>query len=261
MASASRQPAPRLTERPAREAEPEAKADLGEFEKRLGYVFGNRSLLELALTHPSISHDLGPRTPHNQRLEFLGDAVLQLVLTCELYEKFPELEEGPLTQARAEMVNRRTLAAQSRALGVGQYLRMSRSESATGGRERASALADAFEALIGAVFLDGGLEPARQFILPLFREAFGHLTDLPSLHNPKGDLQELLQASSTEAPVYQLVSVSGPDHDRIFECSVTYRGEVLGRGVGKTKKGAESEAARQALQLLRERAVRTAGGE
>jgi ribonuclease-3 len=231
---------------------------LSELEGILGHRFQDRSLLELALTHPSITHDLGSGTPHNQRLEFLGDAVLQLVLTSELFEKFPDLGEGPLTQARAEMVNRRTLAIQSCGLGVGRFLRMSRSEESTGGRERSSALADAFEALVGAIFLDGGLEPARQFVLPRFREAFGQLEALPSLHNPKGELQELLQAEWSEAPIYQLISVSGPDHDRVFECAVNYRGEFLGRGSGKTKKMAESEAARQALERLRERATAAA---
>lgn len=226
-------------------------AGVSELEEILGYRFLDRSLLELALTHPSITHDLGAGTPHNQRLEFLGDAVLQLVLTFELFEKFPTLGEGPLTQARAEMVNRRTLATQSRGLGAGRFLRMSRSEESTGGRDRASALADAFEALVGAIFLDGGLEPARAFVLRRFRESFGQLEALPSLHNPKGELQELLQAASAEAPVYQLLSVNGPDHDREFECAVSYRGDLLARGTGKTKKAAESEAARHALERLR----------
>lgn len=234
--------------------------DLVQLEGILGYRFTDRSLLDLALTHPSITHDLGAGSPHNQRLEFLGDAVLQLVLTSELYEKFPDLGEGPLTQARAEMVNRRTLASQSRAMTIGNFLRMSRSEESTGGRDRSSALADAFEATVGAIFLDGGLEAARQFVLRRFREAFGQLEALPSLHNPKGDLQELLQAESAEAPAYQLVSVSGPDHDRVFESAVTYRGELLGRGAGKTKKEAESEAARSALALLKSRQAREASG-
>ncbi|MGE3312181.1 MAG: ribonuclease III [Limisphaerales bacterium] len=224
-----------------------------EFARNLGLVFENIELLELALTHPSITHDLGAGTPHNQRLEFLGDAVLQLVLTHELYEKFPDLGEGPLTQARAEMVNRRTLAVQSQAMRVGSFLRMSWSEEATGGRERSSALADAFEAVVGAIFLDGGLAAARRFVLQRFRDAFGQLDALPSFDNPKGELQEFLQAESAEPPVYQLIAVTGPDHDRSFESAVSYRGELLGRGTGKTKKAAESEAAREALALLKMR--------
>lgn len=224
---------------------------LAEFQEILGYKFHDSTLLELALTHPSITHDLGTRIAHNQRLEFLGDSVLQVVLTCELYEKFPTLGEGPLTKARAEMVNRRTLAKQSQALGVGRFLRLSRSEESTGGRERASALADAFEALVGAIFLDGGLDQARRFVLSLFRDAFGQLEALPSLHNPKGELQEVLQADSAEPPSYELISTSGPDHDRLFECAVVFQGKTLGRGIGKSKKAAESEAARQALIELR----------
>lgn len=231
----------------------DGKSGIAALEGLLGHRFADPALVELALTHPSITHDHGSGTPHNQRLEFLGDSVLQLVLTLELYEKFPDLGEGPLTQARAEMVNRRTLALQSRALNVGEFLRMSRSEETTGGRDRASALADSFEALVGAIFLDGGLEAARGFVLRRFRDAFGQLEALPSLHNPKGELQEMLQAESAEAPVYQLMGVSGPDHDREFECAVSYHGELLGRGTGKTKKAAESEAAREALTVLRKR--------
>ena len=230
-----------------------AGADLAMLEARLGHSFRDRSLLELALAHPSITHDLGGGTPHNQRLEFLGDAVLQLILTSELFQKFPDLGEGPLTQARAEMVNRRTLAAQSKTLDVGAFLRMSRSEESTGGRERASALADAFEAIVGALFLDAGLDASRTFVLRQFHAAFGALEALPSLHNPKGELQELLQAESAESPNYQILAVSGPDHDRVFECSVSHHGELLGRGTGKTKKAAESEAAREALGRLRSR--------
>ncbi len=231
-----------------------------ELERLLGHAFRDRALLELALTHPSITHDLGAGTPHNQRLEFLGDAVLQVILTTELFEKFPDLGEGPLTQARAEMVNRRTLATRSRALGLGAFLRMSRSEESTGGRDRASALADGFEALVGAIYLDAGLEAARGFVLRCFHEAFGELEALPNLHNPKGELQELLQAESAEPPDYQILAVSGPDHDRVFECAVRYRGEVLGRGAGKTKKAAESEAAREALLVLQRRPSPPADG-
>ncbi len=225
-----------------------------EFARNLGHVFQNIELLELALTHPSIAYGQGLGTPHNQRLEFLGDAVLQLVVTLELYEKFPALGEGPLTQARAEMVNGRTLALQSRAMRVGPFLRMSWSEEATGGRERSAALANAFEAVVGAIFLDGGLPAARTFVLRRFRDAFGQLDALPSFHNPKGELQEFLQAESAEPPVYQLIAVTGPDHGKSFECAVSYRGELLGRGTGTSKKAAESEAAREALVLLKMRA-------
>ena len=219
------------------------------------YAFRDEGLLRLALTHPSLAHDCGSPVSHNQRLEFLGDAVLQLVLTRELYDKFPTVDEGPLTQARAQMVNRRTLTGQGRQLGLGDYLLLSRGEAATGGREKASALADAFEALVGAIYLDGGLDAARDFLRRQFRDAFGELEVIPSLENPKGELQELLQAMSPEAPQYRLESASGPDHERVFESAVYHGGQELGRGHGRSKKEAESRAANAALESLRQRSA------
>jgi ribonuclease-3 len=217
---------------------------------RLGYQFQDAELLRLALTHPSVAHEQGVGLQHNQRLEFLGDAVLQLVLTTELYQKFPTMDEGPLTKARAQMVNRRTLAEQGRRLALGQHLVMSRGEELNRGRDRPSAVADAFEALLGAIFLDGGFQAAQDFILRQFRTHFGELEVIPNLENPKGELQEMLQARSPEPVQYELASVSGPDHDRLFECAVYYRGQELGRGVGKSKKEAESKAALKALLAL-----------
>ena len=218
---------------------------------RLGYSFRDENRLRLALTHPSVAHEQGMAVQHNQRLEFLGDSVLQLVLTSELYEKFPAMGEGPLTKARAQMVNRRTLANRGSRLGLGDHLILGRGEDSSGGRERPSALADAFEALLGAIFLDGGFDAARDFILRQFREEFGELEVIPNLENPKGELQEILQSNSTEAPQYQLESVSGPDHDRLFESAVYHRGVELGRGKGKSKKDSESQAALAALDQLR----------
>ncbi len=228
-----------------------AQENFSSLEQQLGYVFRDVALLRLALTHPSVAHETSDRVQHNQRLEFLGDAVLSLILTCELYLKFPDFGEGPLTKARAQMVNRRTLAEQAGRLNLGEHLIVSRGEELSGGRERASALADALEALLGAIFLDGGFEAAREFVLRFFRDAFGQLTELPYLANPKGELQEALQTTSIEAPRYELVKVSGPDHDRVFECAVFHRGVELGRGHGKSKKLAESQAALTALERLR----------
>jgi len=224
-----------------------------ELQARLGYTFRDPGLLQLALTHPSVAHEQGAPLQTNQRLEFLGDAVLQLVLTQELYDKFPGFGEGPLTKARAKLVNRRTLAEHARRLGLGQYLILSRGEDSHGGRERPSALADTFEALLGAVFLDGSFAAAREFILRQFEAAFGKLTVIPILENPKGELQELLQSESGTAPQYSVASVTGPDHDRIFECTVHHNGVELARGRGKSKKAAESEAALAALTALRQR--------
>ena len=226
--------------------------DIAALQARLGYTFRDESLLDLALTHPSVAHEKGAPLQHNQRLEFLGDAVLQLVLTRALYEKFPTFDEGPLTKARAKLVNRRTLAERARHVGMGQQLILSRGEELHGGRERPSALADAYEALLGAIFLDAGFEAAREFILRHFQAAFGGLLVIPILENPKGELQELLQSVSPEAPQYHAVSATGPDHDRLFECTVHHGGVELARGCGKSKKTAESEAALAALNTLRE---------
>ncbi len=198
---------------------------------------------------------------HNQRLEFLGDAVLQLALTRELYEIFPGFDEGPLTKARAKLVNRRALAVHGRALDLGAQLVVSRGEELNGGRERPSALADAYEALVGALFLDGGFEAAREFVLREFRAGLDQLSVLPVLDNPKGELQEILQARSTAAPLYQVVSATGPDHDRIFECTVQHAGVELARGSGKSKKAAESEAALAALLKLRDQTIPPPPGE
>lgn len=226
--------------------------ELADLQARLAYTFRDKTLLRLALTHPSVAHESGESMAHNQRLEFLGDAVLQLILTHELFEKFPAFDEGPLTKGRAKLVNRRTLAEHARALDLGACLIISHGEETSGGRERASTLADAFEALLGAIFLDGGFVAAQAFILREFSDAFGKLNVPPTIDNPKGELQELLQARSPAAPEYHVVSVTGPDHDRIFECVVQHGGVELARGSGKSKKAAESAAALAALKKLRE---------
>jgi ribonuclease-3 len=226
-------------------------SDLKELETRLGYAFRDADLLRLALTHPSIAHEQGAPARHNQRLEFLGDAVLQLMLTRELYEKFPAFGEGPLTKARAKLVNRRALAEKGKLLRLGEHLILSRGEQVHGGRERPSALADTFEAVLGAIFLDGGFAAADQFVRSHFREAFGALDVIPTIENPKGELQELLQARTGSAPEYHVLTTTGPDHDREFECTVHHLGQELARGRGKSKKDAESAAALAALNQLR----------
>lgn len=228
-----------------------AKPNLDHLQERLEYEFSEPSLLRLALTHPSVAHETTAPTPHNQRLEFLGDAVLGLALTHELYERFHAVSEGPLTKARAQMVNRRSLAEQARKFRLGEFLILSRGEETSGGREKQSALADAFEALVGAIFIDGGFDAARAFVLRCFNDSFGHLTRIPNIDNPKGELQEMLQSESSEAPRYETTSVTGPDHDRVFECAVFHEKRELGRGSGKSKKSAESQAAMSALRALK----------
>lgn len=221
-----------------------------ELEAALGYHFRDASLLTLALTHPSLAQEGSGSQNHNQRLEFLGDAVIQLVVTGELYNRFPHLGEGPLTQARAQLVNRASLAGQARRLDLGRRVLLSRGEDASGGRTRNSTLADAFEAVVGAIHLDGGFEAARTVVLRLFQEGGADLVEPPNLDNPKGELQEFLQASSPEAPRYELVSSEGPDHDRVFRCAVLHNGVELARGEGRSKKAAESHAALIALRKL-----------
>jgi ribonuclease-3 len=224
---------------------------LAELQIRLGHSFRDETLLRLALTHPSVAHEANTALTHNQRLEFLGDSVLGLVLSRELFEKFPTADEGALTKSRAKLVNAGSLAAHARTLGLGAHLILSRGEENTGGRERASALADAFEALLGAIFLDGGFEAARAFVLREFAADFTALAEGTDFQNPKGELQELLQARSPLAPEYEFISASGPDHDRVFECAVRHDGVELARGTGKSKKSAESAAALEALKKLR----------
>jgi len=227
--------------------------DLKELQTELQYVFRDEGLLRLALTHPSVAHEARQPTQNNQRLEFLGDAVLQLVLSRELYQRHPRAGEGDLTKARARLVNRRFLAEQGRQLGLGRYLTLGRGEELHGGRERPSALADAFEALLGALFLDGGLAVAESFMQRRLALSFETLAGLSETDNPKGELQEVLQVDADAPPQYQIERTSGPDHDREFECAVYHRGVALGRGTGKSKKEAESQAALAALRSLGQR--------
>jgi len=229
----------------------EAPFTSDDLQARLGYEFRDVGLLRQALTHPSLAFDAASRVEHNQRLEFLGDAVLQLVLTRALFERFPDLDEGPLTKARAQLVNKLTLAEQARQLALGAHLMLSRGEQLSGGREKQSALADAFEALVGAIFLDGGYAAASEFVTRCYRDSLGELTGLPNLDNPKGELQELLQTGAAEPPHYEIISITGPDHDREFECAVRHRHRHLGTGRGKSKKAAESAAALAALLAIK----------
>lgn len=224
---------------------------LEDLQSALGHRFRDQALLALALTHPSVAHEDGGGQNHNQRLEFLGDAVIQLAVTSELYHRFPGMGEGALTQARAQLVNRTSLACQARRLTLGDHVILSRGEESSGGRTRSSTLADAFEAIIGAVYVDAGFETARQTLLGLIQGGGGEMAELPNLDNPKGDLQEFLQATSPEAPRYELLETEGPDHNRTFRCAVLHGGVELARGEGRSKKAAESHAAFLALQRLK----------
>jgi ribonuclease-3 len=228
-------------------------------EERIGYKFRNSLLLAEALTHPSLAHETQRYHFDNQRLEFLGDAVLQLVITECLYEDFPSEAEGQLTKFRARLVSRQALKEHAVSLDLGRYLMMGRGEEASGGRERGSTLADAFEALIGAIYLDSGLARARKFILIQARDDLERLADTPMDINPKGQLQELLQSISPRSPVYELISQSGPEHEKTFVVQAVWEGVVLGRGSGRSKKQAETAAALEAMELKRWEKAKRAG--
>lgn len=218
-----------------------------ELQERLGYDFRAPALLEEALTHPSVAHEKKRPLRDNQRLEFLGDAVLQLVVTEYLFHQFPVSEEGLLTKLRARLVSREALREHGAALDLGPHLRMGKGEAGSGGRTRASTLADAFEAMVGAIFLDGGMEEARAFLLREMKSAFDQVLQEPVDVNPKGQLQETLQTISPRAPSYEVKSSSGPEHAKSFVVEVSWEGHVLGLGGGNSKQAAEIAAATDAL--------------
>lgn len=217
-------------------------------ESRIAYKFRNSLLLAEALTHPSLAYET--QRPHfdNQRLEYLGDAVLQLVLTEHLYHRFPQFNEGLLTKLRSRLVSRPTLYSYAKEIHLGDYLLMGRGEEASGGRNRSSTLADAFEALIGAIYLDGGIEAAKAFIIRHCKRELECVHDTPEELNPKGELQEILQAISPRSPTYIIISEEGPDHKKAFVSKVIWEGIELGVGGGHSKKEAEITAARDALR-------------
>jgi ribonuclease III len=217
-------------------------------EERIGYKFRNSLLLAEALTHPSVGHETQRHHFNNQRLEFLGDAILQLVITEYLYHHFASEAEGQLTKLRSRLVSRESLKVRAAALDLGQYLMIGRGEEASGGRKRASTLADAYEALIGAIYLDSDLETARRFILAQSKPDLDEIAEAPVDINPKGHLQELLQSISPSSPCYETVSESGPEHDKTFVVRCEWEGMTLGQGSGRSKKQAETSAAADAMK-------------
>ena len=206
--------------------------DVTPLEELIGYKFRNSLLLAEALTHPSLGHEAQRYHFDNQRLEFLGDAVLQLVITEYFFSHFQVEAEGQLTKLRSRLVSREALRMHAAALDLGRYILMGRGEEASGGRERTSTLADAFEALIGALYLDGGLDIAKNFILTQTRADLAKLAEEPVDFNPKGDLQELLQSISPRSPVYELVSQSGPEHEKTFVSKLFGKELFLARALG-----------------------------
>jgi ribonuclease-3 len=227
------------------------KDDLEAVEARIGHRFRDRSLLERALTHASWLQDHPECAGNNQRLEFLGDSVLQLVLTEALYALFPDDREGELTKRRAVLGKGAFLATLARETGLDAALRLGANEEASGGRARDAALEDAFEAVIGAVNLDAGLEGARRVVLAAYGDLRGRLGLLEDGANPKGRLQEIVQPlHGNQAIRYEVVGTGGADHEREYEVAVYLLERRLGSGRGSSKKLAEEEAARAALLTL-----------
>lgn len=216
-------------------------------EGRIGYTFSEPALLRLALTHRSVSSD-DPARKDNERLEFLGDAVLQLIITDLLYGTYPQLAEGQMAKVRAAVVSRDTLAEVARQLELGAHVELALSEDATGGREKDSILADAVEAVIGAIYLDGGFEPARRVVLDLWEQKVAERAKHPGVKDYKTRLQELTARDGLR-PVYR-VDGTGPDHDRWFSAVVSVNGTDYGAGEGRSEKEAEQDAAREALEEL-----------
>jgi ribonuclease-3 len=218
-------------------------------EQRLNYKFRNALLLTEALTHPSLGYETKQRHFDNQRLEFLGDAVLQLIFTGYLFNRFPHANEGRLTKLRARIVSREGLCNLSEILGLGQYLMMGKGEETNGGRTRASTLSDVLEAIVGAIYLDSDFITIQTIVL---RESQNFLESVEadaSDKNPKGKLQETLQSISETGPIYSIVQQSGPDHHRNFIAKVHWNGIELGTGAGHSKKEAEAATAQRALDL------------
>ena len=227
----------------------EQMSKLTELEERIGYRFKQEGLLRQALTHSSYANEKRmKRFSDNERLEFLGDAVLEVTSSEFLYQNYPELSEGDLTKLRASIVCEPTLALCTREIGLGDYLLMGKGEEQTGGRERDSILSDAMEAVIGAIYLDGGLEKARGFIHRFIMTDIEHKK---LFYDSKTILQEFVQCSCEEPLHYETLEESGPDHDKRFHVAAQIGERTIGEGSGRTKKAAEQEAAYRALLLLK----------
>ncbi|UCC79285.1 MAG: ribonuclease III [Candidatus Zixiibacteriota bacterium] len=222
------------------------KDPLGDVEKVLNYRFQNRDLLKKALTHRSWEN----AGLANERLEFLGDAVLGLVVSGFLFREFPDLKEGDLTKMKSSLVNESVLTKIFSRFGLADYLYLSSEEEKSGGREKSSITADAMEAILGAIYLDGGLERVSEVINQLLLSDYDSLINDEAIYNYKGELLELVQNQGRGIPRYEVVEEIGPDHDKVFVVSVSVESEIIGTGKGTTKKDAEQKAARMALEFL-----------
>lgn len=224
--------------------------NMEDIEEKIGYTFKDKKLLETALTHSSYANENKKSgLSSNERLEFLGDSVLGFIVAEHLFKHAPDMPEGQMTRTRAELVCERSLDIAAHALSLGDVLRLGRGEESTGGRNRPSVLADAFEALVAAVFLDGGIVPAKKLVkdfIPLRASSQGLGSD-----DYKTALQELVQRKAGQTLLYRLARESGPDHAKEFTVEVCLNGEVKGEGTGRSKKEAEQAAARAALETIK----------
>jgi len=228
---------------------------LKRLEKALGYCFRNPAILDRALTHRSYTHEQADagKAPSYEALEFLGDAILGFLIGEKLFLSDRNLNEGDLSKIRSYMVSARRLAQLSEGLGMGDYLLLSRGEEKTGGRRKSALLADLFESVVAAIYLDGGIDAARGFVSRQFEADFEKLFHGEiALRDFKSQLQEMLHRESRPAPTYQVISESGPDHEKEFVVVVSSEHRVLGRGSGRSKKEAEKSAAREAINRLNE---------
>ena len=222
-------------------------------QSQLQYVFRDLELLIQSLTHRSYAHEhADPGLVHNERLEFLGDTVLGLVLSHLLYLKFPDLPEGELSKMRAGLVNEQQLKQLAQKLKLGKYLRLGRGEEATGGRKKSSLLADALEAVLGAVYLEGGYDQASRLIQDLYNPYMEHMgKSWISAPDPKTELQEYCQGYLKNTPTYEVVREEGPAHQKVFYVKVRIAQKVAGQGKGRSKKVAEQQAAEKAMKRIR----------
>lgn len=224
---------------------------LKKFQQKINYRFKDLNLLNQALTHSSYANEKpGKNLNNNEQLEFLGDSVLELVISDYLLKRYPGCLEGELTKLRAELVNALSLYHKSVEYDIGSFLLLGKGEEQSGGRKKTSILSDAFEALVGSIFLDGGYRAARKFIRILFKNDIESMSLPNSISDYKTLLQEKTQKLFGLTPTYRMLSSTGPDHDRTFSISVTIKNRVYGTGTGKTKKDAEQMAAKEALQEL-----------
>jgi ribonuclease-3 len=232
---------------------PEREARLRELGERLGHGFRDLSLLDRALTHTSHAHEAGDDGAHNEPLEYLGDAVIGLVVAEMLHRRDPEGAEGKKSKARAHLVAARSLARRADTLGLPGLLRLGRGEEKTGGRQKQALWADAYEAVVAALYLDGGLDAAARLVHRDFADSLSGAHVAGAAVDAKSVLQEVLQARGEAVPEYVVVAEEGPDHRKQFRVRCLVGGAVAGEGVGFSKKAAQQEAARRALQLVRER--------